>query len=112
MTAVRGTVMTTRKGKIVNIDEVARGRIFLAADAKNLGMVDELGGLDEAPLVGGNAVAEGGHLFRKRPPGLVHQCEVTLMQVSHGRHEADAAALATPGAHPALEVGDGREVDH
>ena len=37
-------VMTTRKGKIKDIDQVARGRIFLAKQAKELGMVDEIGG--------------------------------------------------------------------
>jgi ClpP class serine protease len=41
-------VMTTRRGKIDDIDKVARGRIFLAQQAKELGMVDELGGLSEA----------------------------------------------------------------
>ncbi|MCC7351088.1 MAG: signal peptide peptidase SppA [Phycisphaerales bacterium] len=41
-------VMTTRANKIKDIDQVARGRIFLAKQAKELGMVDELGGLDAA----------------------------------------------------------------
>jgi protease-4 len=41
-------IMTTRSGKIVDIDKVARGRIFLAAEAHKLGMVDELGGLEAA----------------------------------------------------------------
>ena len=41
-------VMTTRTGKIKDIDKVARGRIFLAKDAKSLGMVDEIGGIDDA----------------------------------------------------------------
>jgi protease-4 len=41
-------VMTNRKDKIKDIDAVARGRIFLAPQAKDLGMVDELGGLTEA----------------------------------------------------------------
>jgi protease-4 len=40
--------METRKDKINDIDKVARGRIFLARDAKALGMVDEIGGLDAA----------------------------------------------------------------
>ncbi|HEX4793245.1 MAG TPA: signal peptide peptidase SppA [Humisphaera sp.] len=40
-------VMTTRAGKIKDIDKVARGRIFLAKQAKELGMVDELGSLDD-----------------------------------------------------------------
>ncbi len=41
-------VMTTRKGKIKDIDQVARGRIFLASQAKELGMVDEIGGIRAA----------------------------------------------------------------
>ncbi len=41
-------VMTTRKDKIKDIDKVARGRIFLARQAKELGMVDEIGGTTDA----------------------------------------------------------------
>jgi protease-4 len=41
-------VMTTRKGKIKDIDAVARGRVFCAEQAKDLGMVDEIGGLEDA----------------------------------------------------------------
>lgn len=41
-------VMTTRKGKIKDIDKVARGRIFIAGQAKGLGMIDTIGGLDKA----------------------------------------------------------------
>jgi protease-4 len=41
-------VMETRKGKIKDIDQVARGRIFVAKAAKELGMVDELGGVEQA----------------------------------------------------------------
>ena len=41
-------VMTTRKGKIKDIDQVARGRIFIAKQAKELGMVDEIGGVQAA----------------------------------------------------------------
>src|SRR5262249_25759817 len=41
-------VMTTRSGKIKDIDKVARGRIFLASQAKELGMVDEIGGTQAA----------------------------------------------------------------
>lgn len=41
-------VKQTRGNKIKDIDEVARGRIFLAKDAKDLGLVDELGGLSTA----------------------------------------------------------------
>jgi protease IV len=41
-------VMTNRAGKIKDIDNVARGRIFIARQAKELGMVDELGGIEDA----------------------------------------------------------------
>lgn len=41
-------VMTTRSGKIKDIDQVARGRIFTARQAKDLGMVDALGGTEAA----------------------------------------------------------------
>ncbi|HEY1686993.1 MAG TPA: signal peptide peptidase SppA [Tepidisphaeraceae bacterium] len=40
-------VLSTRKN-IKDIDKVARGRVFLARQAKQLGMVDEIGGLDAA----------------------------------------------------------------
>jgi protease-4 len=41
-------VMTTRSGKIKEIDSVARGRIFSAKQAKDLGMVDQIGGVQDA----------------------------------------------------------------
>jgi protease IV len=41
-------VMTTRTGKIKDIDAVARGRIFAAEQAKDLGMVDQIGGIQDA----------------------------------------------------------------
>ena len=41
-------VMSHRRGKIKDIDQVARGRIFIAKEARYLGMVDELGGIDDA----------------------------------------------------------------
>ena len=41
-------VMSQRGKKIKDIDEVAHGRIFLAKQARGLGMVDELGGIVKA----------------------------------------------------------------
>lgn len=41
-------VMATRRGKIQDIDQVARGRIFIAGQALELGMIDALGGLNQA----------------------------------------------------------------
>jgi protease-4 len=63
-------ILTTRKGKIVDIDKVARGRIFLAAQAKDLGMVDALGGV-EAALVdaAGRAKLKPGEYEVRPVPG-------------------------------------------
>ncbi|HEX2974240.1 MAG TPA: signal peptide peptidase SppA [Tepidisphaeraceae bacterium] len=41
-------VMSTRGKKIKDVDQVAHGRIFAAKQARELGMVDELGGIDKA----------------------------------------------------------------
>jgi ClpP class serine protease len=41
-------VLETRKGKIQDIDRVARGRIFVGASAVQLGLADEIGGLHKA----------------------------------------------------------------
>ena len=41
-------VMSTRKGKIKDIDQVAQGRIFVAGQAVELGMIDEIGGIEKA----------------------------------------------------------------
>ena len=41
-------VTRMRGDKIKDIDKVARGRIFLAKQAKSLGLVDEIGGVQEA----------------------------------------------------------------
>lgn len=62
-------VMTTRRGKIADIDAVARGRIFVAAEASKLGMVDELGGLDTAIARAAEAAAldEGTYDLRSYP---------------------------------------------
>ncbi|MGE5607862.1 MAG: signal peptide peptidase SppA [Bacillota bacterium] len=41
-------VMSTRGKQIKDIDQVAHGRIFAAKQARDLGMVDELGGIEKA----------------------------------------------------------------
>jgi ClpP class serine protease len=54
-------VMTTRTGKIKDIDAVARGRIFSANEAINLGMVDKIGGIqDTIGYVAGKAGLQAG----------------------------------------------------
>ena len=47
-------VMSTRGGKISKIEDVAQGRVFIAEQAKDLGLVDEIGGLDKAILYAAN----------------------------------------------------------
>jgi protease-4 len=49
-------VMSTRKNRISDIDKVARGRIFLASQAKQLGMIDEIGGVEQAISYAANKV--------------------------------------------------------
>ena len=41
-------IQTTRRSKIKHIDDVARGRIFAAKQGKDLGLVDEIGGIEDA----------------------------------------------------------------
>jgi protease-4 len=43
-------VMSSRGNKIANIQDVAQGRVFIADRAKDVGLVDEIGGLDKAIL--------------------------------------------------------------
>lgn len=43
-----GSVAEAREMSFEEADEVARGRVWIGADAKDLGLVDELGGLDAA----------------------------------------------------------------
>src|SRR5262249_51539952 len=63
-------VMSTRKNKIADIDKVARGRIFTARDAKVLGMVDEIGGIDSALKFAAQRanLKEGAYDVRILPP--------------------------------------------
>ncbi len=62
-------VMTTRAGKIKNIADVAQGRVFVAGQAKDLGMIDEIGGLDAALTyaAGQSDLPEGGYDVRTVP---------------------------------------------
>jgi protease-4 len=41
-------VMSTRGKKIKDIDQVARGRVFAAAEGRQVGLVDSIGGFDDA----------------------------------------------------------------
>ncbi len=78
-------VMTTRKGKIENIDNVARGRIFSARQGKTVGLVDEIGGLQQAITYAAKKVnlSEGDYDVRVLPPPR------TLADMLTGRDSTD-----------------------
>ncbi|HEX8323609.1 MAG TPA: signal peptide peptidase SppA [Tepidisphaeraceae bacterium] len=83
-------VMSTRSRTIKDIDQVARGRIFLAADAKDLGMVDQLGGLEAAITVAAERakLAESAYDVTVLPP------PTTLADMLNGREGTDASSAA------------------
>ncbi|HEY1628494.1 MAG TPA: signal peptide peptidase SppA, partial [Tepidisphaeraceae bacterium] len=84
-------VMSTRGNKIKDIDAVAQGRIFLAPQAKELGMVDELGGCEAAITYAANKVGlkEGEYDVRTLP------APKTLADLLAG-HDADALTPIQP----------------
>jgi protease IV len=109
-------VMKMRGDKIKDIDKVARGRIFLARQAKALGMVDEIGGLEDAVAYAarrGN-LSEGGYDVRILP------APKTLGDILTG-NGADAATPIRPKIEisdpmlqaltPLLKKGFGREME-
>jgi protease IV len=63
-------VMSTRQGKIADIDAVARGRIFSADQAKARGMVDQIGGIQDSINYAADKVAlkSGDYDVRVFPP--------------------------------------------
>jgi protease-4 len=82
-------VMSTRTGKIHDIDKVARGRIFMAQQAKELGMVDELGGCEDAIAYAASQVGlqKGGYDVRLLP------APSTLAELLTGRDPEAAMKL-------------------
>jgi protease-4 len=85
-------IKETRGKKIKDIDEVARGRIFLAEDAKDLGMVDELGGLTTAI----NIAAKRVKLEKGDYDVMVLPKPVTFADMLSGGHGADAELPLRP----------------
>jgi protease-4 len=86
-------VMTTRKDKIQDIDKVARGRIFLAVQARDLGLVDELGGCDKAIEYAANkaGLAPGSYEVRSLPAPR------TLAEILSGRAGDETLTPLRPG---------------
>jgi protease-4 len=62
-------IRTTRRQKIRNLDEVARGRIFGAKQGKDLGLIDEIGGLEDAIADAAKraGLSDGGYDVRSLP---------------------------------------------
>ncbi|MGH7214450.1 MAG: signal peptide peptidase SppA, partial [Tepidisphaeraceae bacterium] len=94
-------VMTTRQGKIQDIDQVARGRIFLARDAKQLGMVDEIGGMQQAIAHAARKVdLESGEFDVKVLPA-----PKTLADLFTGRGDQDEFEARLP-IRPRVKIGE------
>ena len=93
-------VMSTRSGKIKDIDQVARGRIFLAKQAKELGMVDEIGGVQNAITYAANkaGLQEGQYDVKVLPTPR------TLAELLMGVAGAEASSPIQPKVN--VEIGE------
>lgn len=85
-------IKTTRGKKIKNIDEIARGRIFLASDAQALGMVDQMGGLTTAVGV----AADRAKLGKGEYDVTVLPAPMTFADMVSGTEGADASMPFKP----------------
>jgi protease-4 len=92
-------VMTTRTGKIQDIDKVARGRIFLAQQAKELGLVDELGGCESAiAYAADKAGLDKGSYDVRTLPG-----PRSLVELLSGRDEETESPVKMPQMNVGLD---------
>jgi protease-4 len=92
-------ILTGRKDRIRDIHEVAHGRIFVARQARELGLVDELGGI-EAAIAHAAAranLAEGSYDIRTLPPTR------TIVDLLRGGG-SEAAAPLKPAPRSAIDV--------
>ena len=114
-------VMTTRTGKIKAIADVAQGRVFVAATAKDLGIVDEIGGLDAAITYAAGQVDLSGDQFdvrsRPRPADAGGRHRRGGRPVGRGAAPAAGGTAGRAGvspSHPARGSVDGRRAaaDH
>ncbi|MEA2708576.1 MAG: protease [Phycisphaerales bacterium] len=85
-------IQTTRRSKIKHIDDVARGRIFAAKQGKDLGLVDEIGGLEDAiaDAAGKAGLSDGGYDVRSLPQPK------TLADIFGGGGGQDSSDSRTP----------------
>jgi protease-4 len=95
-------VMSTRSGKIKDIEQVARGRIFLAKQAKDLGMVDEIGGVQAAITHAANkAGLQNGQFDVKILPQ-----PRTLAELLMGAAGAEASTPIQPRVNVDVQLGE------
>ena len=85
-------IQTTRRSKIKHIDDVARGRIFAAKQGKDLGLVDEIGGLEDAIADAAKqaGLSDGGYDVRSLPQPK------TLMDIFGGGSGSEARTPIRP----------------
>lgn len=81
-----GRILQTRKDRIPDIDKVARGRIFLAQQAKEFGMVDQIGGIQEAIAY----VAEKADLVEGEYDVRTVPAPMTFADLVNGRNDVTA----------------------
>jgi protease-4 len=75
--------------KVAEVQKIAQGRIWTAAQAKSRGLVDDFGGLDRALSV----ARQLAHLDKRAPVTVEGASESLLERLMLGRH-ADARAVA------------------
>jgi protease-4 len=92
-------IQTTRRSRIRNIDDVARGRIFAAKQGKDLGLVDEIGGLEDAIADAAKqaGLSDGGYDVRSLPQPK------TLMDLFGGGGGGDSSDARTP-MQPTMKI--------
>jgi protease-4 len=85
-------IEATRKEQIKHIDDVARGRIFAAKQGKDLGLIDEIGGLDASIAF----AAEEAELDEGSYDVRVFPQPKTLADLMMGGGDTDAAVPLRP----------------
>jgi protease-4 len=109
-----GTVAEGRKAQGLTrarVDEIGRGHVWTGAEARGLGLVDELGGvaaaIDRAAALGHVPLHRDGLPELKvlpRPTGGLLQLLVGLDATSLSGPSGDASAAAMPAVAPELEL--------
>ena len=91
------TVARARNMRVEEVDEVARGRVWTGASAAQLGLVDHLGGLDDA--VAAAAKAAGLTAYEVRRPQATLSFQQMLLHRLLGSSAGDL--LPAPASRPA-----------